>query len=129
MADALAIYGAVAGSAGLLSLAWQLLIRREERKTRLVFEAFHVDQTVWPDDARYEFAKRDPGDESGHRYEPGTAVTGINLSRHSVWIKGGGITQFGTEASPTAEMYVQPIELQPLRSFNEIWVPDWYSVD
>jgi hypothetical protein len=116
--DPLVIYGAIAGSAGLLSLVWQIATRREDNKTRVSFDVVHVERTLHPGDPGYDQARA--------RLEGGTVVTVTNHSRHSVHVRGGGIEQPATGG--ICAMSEPVIEVKPRTTFHEFWIPDWWSV-
>jgi hypothetical protein len=116
--DPLVIYGAIAGSAGLLSLGWQIATRREDNKTRVSFDVVHVERTLHPGD---------PGYDQAARLEGGTVVTVTNHSRHSVHVRGGGIEQPAT-GGICAMSEPAVTEVKPRTTFHEFWIADWWSV-
>lgn len=125
----------MAGSAGLLSLGWQIFTRRQEQRTRLYTDAVHVDRTLRPGDVGYERALAEARERFGagpdadwlQAFEGGTTVSMTNLSNHSVYIRGGGIVQDATQAMCAVSM--ASTEVKPRTTFHEFWIPDWWSVE
>jgi hypothetical protein len=80
------IYGAIAGSAGLFSLGWQIATRREDNKTRVSFDVSHHLRTLHPGDPGYDQALQDALDRQKTSEVPpylqvaGTVVTVTNHS-------------------------------------------------
>jgi hypothetical protein len=134
--DILALYGAVAGSAGLLSLGWQAYTRRFEHQDRIIFNAFHVGRRVWPDDPGYEAALKESQERrpeflreklSDFAEEYGTAITITNLSTHPLFIRGGGMAQDDAHPGICATGLGEPEELRPRTTFREFWIDDSWA--
>jgi hypothetical protein len=131
--DLLVIYGAIAGSAGLFSLGWQIITRREDNKTRVSFDVSHHLRTLQPADPGYDQGLQDaldrqknmPPDARAFVYEAGTVVTVTNHSRHPVHVRGGGLEQ--PETDGLCAMFVPVTEVKPRTTFREFWIPDWWS--
>lgn len=136
MPDPLVIYGAIAGSAGLLSLGWQIATRREDNKTRVSFDVSHHLRTLHPGDPGYDQALQDaldrhknlPSEVPPYLHEAGTIVTVTNLSRHSVHVRGGGLEQPAT-GGICAMFEPEVTEVKPRTTFREFWIADWWSED
>jgi hypothetical protein len=135
MPEALAIYGAVSGSAGLLSLGWQAWTRSQDAKTKLIVEAFYVRRNVYPDDPDYEHADFDAqyeefarakGWDKPYRSNGGTAIEVVNRGSHPIWISGFGMVQAATEGICHAGIPVQ--ELGPGRTYRDGWIDDWWAL-
>lgn len=128
------IYGAIAGSAGLFSLGWQIATRREDNKTRVSFDVSHHLRTLHPGDPGYDQALQDALDRQKTSEVPpylqvaGTVVTVTNHSRHSVHVRGGGIEQPATHGI-CAMFEAEVTEVKPRTTFREFWIADWWSED
>ncbi|MDQ6720778.1 MAG: hypothetical protein M3003_08290, partial [Candidatus Dormibacteraeota bacterium] len=136
MPDLLVIYGAIAGSAGLLSLGWQIAVRREDNKTRVSLDVSHHLRTLHPGDAGYDKGLQDaldsrpnlPPDARPYVYvfEAGTVVTVTNHSRHSIHVRGGGLEQ--PETGGMCAMWGPAVtEVKPRTTFREFWIRDSWS--
>lgn len=132
--DLLVIYGAIAGSAGLFSLGWQIATRREDNKTRVSFDVSHHLRTMHPGDPGYDQALQDaldrqklPSEAPPYLQEAGTVVTVTNHSRHSVHVRGGGLEQPATGG--ICAVSVPVTEVKPRTTFREFWIADWWSED
>ncbi|HVS49270.1 MAG TPA: hypothetical protein VHJ99_10240 [Candidatus Dormibacteraeota bacterium] len=133
MPDLLVIYGAIAGSAGLFSLGWQIATRREDNKTRVSFDVSHHLRTLHPGDPGYDQAREDARRQKKLTSEvppylqvAGTVVTVTNHSRHSIHVRGGGIEQPATHGT-CAMFEAEVTEVKPRTTFREFWIPDWWS--
>ena len=128
------IYGALAGSAGLFSLGWQIVTRREDSNTRVSFEVSHHLRTLHPGDASYDQTlqgardrqKVPPSEVPSYLQEAGTVVTVTNHSRHSIHVRGGGIEQPATHGI-CAMWGPEVTEVKPRTTFREFWIADWWS--
>jgi hypothetical protein len=127
------IYGAIAGSAGLFSLGWQIATRREDNKTRVSFDVSHHLRTLHPGDPGYDQAREDARRQKKLTSEvppylqvAGTVVTVTNHSRHSIHVRGGGIEQPATHGT-CAMFEAEVTEVKPRTTFREFWIPDWWS--
>jgi hypothetical protein len=112
--DALAMYGAVTGSAGLLGLAYQGWSAHTQVKDRLEFT---ID---------YFLTRSDDPARSGE-LEAGVNLGVVNQSKHPIFIVGGGIEQQEPELGECS-MFTQVVEVGPRRRYRGFWIAeDWIA--
>lgn len=114
MVDALAVYGAVTASAGLLGVAYQAWGDRARDQDI-------VDITVALSDQRKTGFAHD--DIEGIEF--GVAVWFVNRSKHSIHVNGGGVEQQLPRLSDCA-VFLGETEVGPRRSNPGFFIPQWW---
>lgn len=108
------MYGAVAGSAGLLGVAYQVWRDRARERDKVEITVAFSDQRK---------ASAAPGDIDALEF--GVAVSFVNHSRHPIYVQGGRIEQQQPHQADCS-VFLHGVEVGPRRWHSGFFIPEWW---